>query len=448
MSLKKHESLFLILLFLVGLYFSFFRLEDLYSYNYDQERDYLVIKQMVDSKKPILIGPRVVSSSGFFLGPWYYYVLLPFYLVFQGNPIFGAYMTGFVNVITSLTIFFLLKKKSSLVAFCFSLIWLTSLSHRMAWNVTFVPLFTLLLAHLLLLEKPKFKHSILASFLVGLGINFHFQIVFFAPILLAWIIYHRKTNKLSLLRIVLLAFAFLSPFFPLLAFDLRHNFVNLQSVIRFSQQEPLSNTSQTDKLIFSFRNLSREFGFALPPFNQLTIYKYAIAPLLLFLFTIKSFKDKTLRWLVAVVYISIISLFLYSQSFWPEYYQLVAVVILFVLLGANLATSRPGQIFSFILMISLIFPATLNLQKVIDGQSYRYKRDTMLYILETSKPNRPNITPDFPLGEGYGFGSIREYHEDKSLPYSNNSFLLGYSSNPKHGNDLKTFGVFGVSLLR
>ncbi len=449
MKLKRIDFLFLSLIFLAGLYFSFFRLSELYSYNYDQERDYLAIKQMLDLRRPILIGPRVVSASGFYLGPWYYYCLLPFYLLFGANPLFGAYMAGFFNILTALGIFFLLKHKSSLTAFCFSLIWLTPLSHRMSWNVTFIPLFVLGLISLLLHKKPKLKHALLATFLLGLGINFHFQIIFFVPLIIFWLFHHRKSIELSFSSLFFLTLAFVSSYFPLLLFDLRHSFVNLQGAIRFFQQDSLSNTSQIDKFLFSFRNLTREFSFALPPLNQHAIYKYVLVPLLLFFFTIRSLKDKSFRWLVAIVYVSIIALFLYSQSFWPEYYQLSAVVTLFILLGLSLSSSKIGRLIVVVLMLSIVIPSIINLNRFTDGQSYFYKKSAMLYILESAKPNRPNIVNDFLLGEGYGFGTIREYYEDKSLPFVDNaSYFVGYSSNPKHNSTMQTFGVFGVSLIK
>jgi hypothetical protein len=449
MKIHKIDILYLLVILLAGIYFSFFRLSQFYSYNYDQERDYLAVKQIVDQQRPALIGPRVVSANGFFLGPWYYYTLLPFYLIFHGDPLFGAYMAGFFNIVTAFAFFFLLRRKSSFIALCFSLMWLTPLSNRMSWNVTFVPLFVLGFTSLFLTQKPKIGHALIATFLASLGINFHFQIVFFVPVVMAWIIYNRQSIRLSIPNIVSLATVFLLPFSPLLFFDLRHNFVNFSGAIRFLQQKSLSNTSQIDKFIFSFRNLTRELSFILPPFNKYSVYKYLTVPILLVAFTVRSVFDKPLRWLILVVYISIISLFLYSQSFWPEYYQLTAAILLLILLAYFLSAFKLGKALALLLTIFLIIPAGTNLYKLTDGQSYFYKRNTMNYILENSKPNRPNIINEFPLGEGYGFGTIRDYYEDKALTYSpSNQYFLSYSSNKKHNSTLKTFGVFGVSSIK
>src|SRR5687768_12308626 len=115
MKLTKKDILFLTTIFVVGLFFCFYRLADHYQYNYDQERDYFAIKEMIEQKKPILIGPRVVSAAGFFLGPWYYYALVPFYLIFNANPLFGAYMAGIITILTSVLIYFFIRKKSTLV---------------------------------------------------------------------------------------------------------------------------------------------------------------------------------------------------------------------------------------------------------------------------------------------------------------------------------------------
>lgn len=58
-------------------------------FHFDSARDWLWVREMVASKKPQLVGPWS-SLNGVFYGPLTYYLLVPFYIAFDGNPIAGS----------------------------------------------------------------------------------------------------------------------------------------------------------------------------------------------------------------------------------------------------------------------------------------------------------------------------------------------------------------------
>ena len=139
----KVNLLLFCLIAIVGIFFSFYGLEKLYGFEFDQERDYYIVKEIVNGK-PTLIGPRVVSSAGFYLGPWYYYLQVPFFMVMAGNPIYGAVFTATVNFVIYLFIYFVLHRltASRLIALATAILWVST-ANRSNWNVSFVPLFFL-----------------------------------------------------------------------------------------------------------------------------------------------------------------------------------------------------------------------------------------------------------------------------------------------------------------
>src|SRR3989344_3290153 len=191
------SKLFLALIVCFGLFLSFYRVSELYGYGFDQERDYLAVKAIVADHKFTLIGPRVVSSAGFFLGPFYYYLQVPFFILFRGDPLYGAYFTAAINFLTYLLIYFVLSRltPSRLTAFTAALLWLTT-ANRTGWNVSFVPLFFLLFVYF-------HKRPLLLTFIFFLSLNFHPQMIFLGPL---WL--HALTkHKLSLRQIILLVFA-------------------------------------------------------------------------------------------------------------------------------------------------------------------------------------------------------------------------------------------------
>lgn len=81
---------FLLLAIIIGSFFvRAYRLHDLLGFYYDQGRDALVIWKLWHEGKLFLIGP-VTGLAGIFLGPFYYYLIAPFYLLGKGDPVIPA----------------------------------------------------------------------------------------------------------------------------------------------------------------------------------------------------------------------------------------------------------------------------------------------------------------------------------------------------------------------
>src|SRR3990170_8212873 len=86
-----------------------YRLNDLLGFYYDQGRDALVVWNLWHEGKLFLIGP-VTGLPGIFLGPFYYYLIAPFYLISGGNPAIPSIFLS-VLVVTSLYILYLTGKE-------------------------------------------------------------------------------------------------------------------------------------------------------------------------------------------------------------------------------------------------------------------------------------------------------------------------------------------------
>jgi len=267
----KASHLPFLILFLFALIFSFYKLDNFYQLNYDQERDYQVVQKIL-SGDLTLIGPQAVSTAGFYLAPWYYYLLVPFFVLFNGHPLFAAYLTGLVHLLTTLALFLFLKKhtKHDLIALASSLLYASTL-HRTAWNVMFIPLLFILFLNLLLRSRQTPKSFSLLLFLVSLGIHFHFQFVLLAPFLGIYLLLNRsKLPSLRSKNLALYFIALLIPLLPLIAFDLRHDFINSRSFLNFfgSALTTSSNLPYLQLLRFSARNIIRETSLYTPlPLN-------------------------------------------------------------------------------------------------------------------------------------------------------------------------------------
>jgi len=229
------------LLFLIFSFFRFYHLPHRIIFNWDQERDGWAIKKIIDLKKPTLIGPRILGPGGFFLAPYFFYLLLPFYFIFNFYPQAIIGFVIFINLAFFLTAFFVLKRIFNIrVCFWFLLFWSiipwAINADTISWNPLLIPLMILVL--LFTVDRFFRERRLLTAFLVGLtfgfGINFHIQFLLLLPFILPMMIDMGKRGRDSFFKgTAWLAAGGLLPFLPLVIFDIRHNFLNFNLLKNF-----------------------------------------------------------------------------------------------------------------------------------------------------------------------------------------------------------------------
>src|SRR6266498_1061990 len=95
----------IISILLISFFFRIYRIDQLLGFYYDQGRDANVIWNLIHNHKFFLIGPTT-GIEGIFRGPWYYWLISPFYWLGQGNPI---YPSIFLSITVVVSLFFLYK---------------------------------------------------------------------------------------------------------------------------------------------------------------------------------------------------------------------------------------------------------------------------------------------------------------------------------------------------
>lgn len=444
------KTLVLTVILSIGLFFSFYHLPQQYVFEYDRETDYNQVKSIVVGHKYSLVGPTV--NAFIYLAPWYYLSQIPFFILFAGNPIFGAYLIGSINFGVYLLTYFLVEKltKSRLTAFCSAVIWVGS-ANRINWIVPSLPLFFLIFV--LLYEQLYRRKTILLAALLtlvwSLSLNFHPQMIFLLP---AWVFaifnFLFKTMKTQRPKSLLLIFlAFLIPVFPLIIFDLRHNFLDTRAIIHF-----LTSSSGKGDVVSRFRLFYSLRQFSIPialPFEWLK-HNILFSLLLISVGTLFTIKNRHYFYLLII---SICSLFLmgfYSQRTWPEYYHLVGGFSVMLLIIIAIGRVRILRLILLFLSLVLTWSNFHYLTSYADPTSYYYKRQIILYMLAKNQPyDKMNIDNDFPFGEGLGFGPIREYYEKPSGQYPPSlKFYVSYADNPKHNPTKQVFGAYGVSIIQ
>lgn len=240
-EIKTHKLVYFILFLILAFsaFFRLFRLHDLLGFWFDQGRDALIIWDLLRYGKFFLIGP-VTGIEGIFLGPFYYYLIAPFYWLGGGSPVFVAAALAWLTVAAIFLIYTLAAKiygrgVGLLAAFIYGFSYGLVTFSRWLANPNPLPFFTLIA--LILLYKFIVSHNslfiILYSFVIGLCLQLEAaSAVWFLPSTLVVLVWQRKIFRKPLM----LLFAFLAFFvtlLPQIVFNLRHDGILVDAFKRF-----------------------------------------------------------------------------------------------------------------------------------------------------------------------------------------------------------------------
>lgn len=265
--ISHHWTIFIILA--AALFLRTYRVGDLTGFYFDQGRDAKVIWDLWHSGKTFLIGPTT-GIEGIFLGPFYYYLIAPFYLIGNGNPIMVSYALALINVIGIYVIYQVGSKYFDRLTGILAALLITfslplTQAHRWLSNPTPLPLFSAL-ALLLIFKIINGHKSIWLWPLLGLVLGLSLQLeaasaVFFLPATLIIVLIFRKSvvwHKSALLFFI----GFGLTLIPQAWFNFRHQNILVNSFERFLVSEksftPVLTNFYKDRLSFYYGSFSEK----------------------------------------------------------------------------------------------------------------------------------------------------------------------------------------------
>lgn len=232
------EVLFLFAILVIAAFLRFYRIDDYLVFLGDEGRDALVVKRMIVDHKLTLLGPTA-SIASFYLGPAYYYLMLPFLWLFNLNPVGPAVMVALFGVATVLLIYlfgreYFSRRVGLLAAWLYSLSPLVITHSRSSWNPNVLPFFSLVVVWFMRrsLETSPLRHLFLAGLVFGVCLQLHYLAVFLGLAMIGYfLLVHpaRKNPKAYLASL----FGLLAGWSPFLLFELRHRFPNLRTLYYF-----------------------------------------------------------------------------------------------------------------------------------------------------------------------------------------------------------------------
>lgn len=459
---KKKESVVLILILLIGLFFRTYKLEELYIFEHDQDLFSWIVKDILIDKHPRLIG-QLTSIDGLFIGPFFYYLLVPFFVISKMNPVSALIPAIFLGLFTVWSLYFVFSKHLNtkiglIAAFLYSVSlgsvfydrWVVPTQPVILWSVWYLyTLFNLL--------KGDSRVLWLLAVLIGLIWSIHIALAPLLFIIPLGVFLIKKNKKLHIKKIskkdVLLSFILILLFLsPLLIFEIRHSFSQTQSLLLSlsEKKNELSLVYRFLTIIESFVRLIRgmfvQASFSIPVIVTLAVWiTFLLSPLY---FVRKKILEKNQ---VVCIYIWVAILIFslqFSKRNISEYYMLSLFVPFLLILSLLFSLLKKWLLILFAI-IYLVFNIYSLFTLPNAESSFYYKKQVVEFIKnDADKKGYPCIAINYiaKFGTAVGFRYLFWWKEVDVI-YPNEkvpiySIVIPYSTSEKELD--KRFGYFGV----
>lgn len=245
---------FLIGILLLSVFLRLYNFQELFYYSHDNDLAGWFIKDVVVNHHLRLIGQET-STRGIFIGPLFYYLQIPFYLLTNMDPIGATLLSALLGTFATWSIYFVFSKMWNrnigiIGAFIHAVSFYTVFVEREV--VPTMPVFlwtTWLLYGLWLLLKGKQTYAWpILGVLLGLIWHINFALVLLVPLvpLALWLGRGKVDWKAIIIGVALCAFLSL----PLITFEARHNFQQshaLLNALTTDQQDVVEGASKWER---------------------------------------------------------------------------------------------------------------------------------------------------------------------------------------------------------
>ncbi len=181
----KKSTILLLVIFLIFLFFRFYDIEHRNQFGWDQVDNAWAAKDIIIDHKLPLVGMPAKGSSGFYIGPAYYYLIAVFYFFTQLDPIASGLFAGFTGIFTFWVLYYITKKIFSIPVSLFSVFiytfcWPIIQADRVQWPVNFIaPISFIIFFALYKVILGKEKYLLLLAIALGFSIHVHFTSIFY-----------------------------------------------------------------------------------------------------------------------------------------------------------------------------------------------------------------------------------------------------------------------------
>ncbi len=399
---KKKVWIILGLIVILGTFLRSFRILETMGYGHDADLYSWIVKDISIDKHLRLIGQET-STIGIFIGPLFYYFLIPFYFLAGFDPVGSIFAVLVIGVLTIISYFFVFRKLFDQTTGLVAAFLQTTLPVRIGYDRWIVPTITVnlwcvwYLLTVFKLAGGQFNYMILAGLLTGLIWHVHIAL---APLLILIplaIIFSKKMPGLK--QIGLFFVSFFLPMLPFFLFELRHSFSQIKHFFLSFLDTPI-NVYAGSKI---YDVIKQSLG------DNLLLNLTLLAGALL----LPKLKIISIRFVV-LLYVwvfSILAFFSISKKLISEYYfENIKTVLLFIaiLYLSLIIKSKVKKIKSIglgilLLILGFSFYYVINIPSVDNG--YRDRTKIVQYIKKDSiQRNLPCLSITYITRPGEEFG--------------------------------------------
>jgi hypothetical protein len=419
------KKILTIILVLAG-FLRLYNLPNTLMFQGDQGRDALIVSEIFLEKNLVFIGP-VTSVGNLYLGPLYYYFMLPFLALSYPSPLGPAYAVSLLSILTVYLVYKLGKEligekaaliASLLIAISSSAVFLA----RFSWNPNPAPLVSLVMIYFTYKAIKKPKNWIWVSLCFSVLIQLHYLALLSAGGAgIVWLttLFQQIKNKISLKKLIIYSsislVIFLISLTPLILFDLKHQGLNLSAFKNmFTNTRALKtslNTNFFQKIILTAQETEGRFMHIMYEItigkirilNQVLTYSLLIA---LVFITKKAKKYKTgILVVLAYLFTGVVGTALYDHSVFNHYIAYLYPVT-FLVLGLAISYSCKNillKLLSFSFIVFFIYFNFNSMPLKTLGWNINDMKRTSDKILEKVKPGEKyNIVLLSESGDLYG----------------------------------------------
>ncbi len=239
LSINHMSTAIMSVILLIAAFMRLHKIRGYMTYLGDEGRDVLIVKRMIVDGDIPFIGPTA-SVAAFFLGPFYYYLMAPFLWLSKLDPVGPAVMVALFGVATVYLIYKMTKEwygtfAGVSAALLYTISPLVIAQSRSSWNPNVVPFFAALYVYslykALILNKNKWWLFIAGASL-GAGVQLHYLFLFLVPVSLI-LFFYKPTRQTLFSTFTYFVGGVLFPLVPFIGFEIKNNFPNLRTIVRF-----------------------------------------------------------------------------------------------------------------------------------------------------------------------------------------------------------------------
>lgn len=338
-NLVKPQTILLITLFLLHVFFMFVNPEKWGSFGWDQVDNAWAAMRIIAAHKYPLLGMVAKGNSGIYIGPLYYYFVSIFYFFTRMDPIASPIIAAVTSLFSFGVLYVITKRlfsvRIALVALAiYTFSSFTIAAERVQWPVNFIaPLALLIFYFLYKVITGETKYFIYLAATVGLSFHIHFTAVFYPIIILTalpWV----RWNKTALKHITWAILTGSVFFIPQIIYSLQASHAGTLT--------PYSNYLLTNYHGFHLRRVLQLLPDAFIKFQSLLMTPYAFVRYVTYLFipvfyltylmSKRSIEQMKLSYLIALWFIVPWFVFAtYSGEISDYYFNVQSYVVIMVL---------------------------------------------------------------------------------------------------------------------